>query len=597
MMEAAWVFQLTSEQRAVVELPVEARILVTAGPGTGKTHTMTARIYHLVNELDVAPGAEILVLTFTRAAVREIRKRCRDVGGRLNYILASTFDSFGSRLLRHFRPDALGTWGSYDERIRAATKLIETDEEARSWLSRYRHVFVDEVQDLVGVRSSFVKAVLEHSGAGFSLFGDPAQSIYNFQLTGKDRELGSREFFQWVADRFPHLMRCTLTVNHRARSTMARTVLDYGRVLGSENVDHEEVYRNLVATIDTYEPSISVKELGRFIPSLLGSGTVAVLGRTNGECLDVSETLWEQGIAHTVRRRAEDRYIPKWVALAFRGFTGVDIRAKALKQRLLTARVSDPDMVYDSLRRLTGGSASGLRVPDLRERLQWGLFPDELEPVDEENVVVSTIHRAKGLEFSTVLFLWDSSWSEQEYPGEEARVLYVALTRPVRNLVRVRFERWPGLLYDDRLERWIVKRYGWQLRRVEVNTSDVSVDIPPGALASSSAERVDVQTYLSDHVRPGDEVTLVNADQEGRLPHLCFYIEHRGKVVGTTNEGFSRILRRAIRGDWRPGRIHNLRIVGVRTVVGDPSITMRAGLGNHGFWLVPEISGMGILGN
>ena len=44
---------LTEEQRAVSEAPVGARQLVIAGPGTGKTHTLVARLAHLVEEEEV----------------------------------------------------------------------------------------------------------------------------------------------------------------------------------------------------------------------------------------------------------------------------------------------------------------------------------------------------------------------------------------------------------------------------------------------------------------------------------------------------------------------------------------------------------------
>lgn len=597
MESARELFQLTQEQQEIVELPVDTCLLVQAGPGTGKTHTMTARIYHLVREFDVAPGAEILVLTFTRAAVREIRRRCRNAGGRLSYVTASTFDSFASRLLRRFQPEALETWGTYDDRVKAARRLIETDEEARAFLAGYKHVFVDEIQDLVGVRSDFVKAILENSTGGFSLFGDPAQSIYNYQLEGEMRNIGSKELFDWLRQRYPELVHRRLTKNHRARGTLARWALRYGDLLGNHDVDFGSVYVDMVRAINSYEPSIPISRLGMTVRTLASKGKVAVLCRTNGECLQVSQLLWEQGVTHNVRRRAEDRYIPKWLALALREFEGVEIKSTGLKNRLRTAGVSDPDSVYDSLRRMTGGTKSGLRVPDLRERLAWGLLPDELEPVDQGAVVVSTIHRAKGLEFDSVLFLWSPPGAELEFPGEEARVLYVALTRPISNLVRVRYDGFPGLMYDERFDRWIIKHFGWKLRRVEVNSSDVSTDEPPGPLAASEAERLEIQQYLSETVQAGDIVTLVNVDPKGVLPDLRFHICHDGRVIGMTNLEFSRLLRRLISGKWRPGRIHDVRISGVRTVVGDPAHTKRLGLGSHGMWLVPEISGLGNLGN
>ncbi len=60
---------LTDEQRAVVEQPWSARVLVTAGAGAGKTHTLVRRLDALCGHEDpeeALEAAEILVLTFSR---------------------------------------------------------------------------------------------------------------------------------------------------------------------------------------------------------------------------------------------------------------------------------------------------------------------------------------------------------------------------------------------------------------------------------------------------------------------------------------------------------------------------------------------------
>lgn len=54
-------------------------VLVMAGPGAGKTHTLLGRIAHLRN--NGVPSQEILVVTFTRRAAEELRQRLRSLGG------------------------------------------------------------------------------------------------------------------------------------------------------------------------------------------------------------------------------------------------------------------------------------------------------------------------------------------------------------------------------------------------------------------------------------------------------------------------------------------------------------------------------------
>ena len=69
MMRTNELHALTDEQRAVVDMPINARSLILAGPGTGKTHTLLNRVEALAYREDLAAD-EVLMLTFSRATVR-----------------------------------------------------------------------------------------------------------------------------------------------------------------------------------------------------------------------------------------------------------------------------------------------------------------------------------------------------------------------------------------------------------------------------------------------------------------------------------------------------------------------------------------------
>ena len=60
------------QERALTESAT--RLLIVAGPGTGKTHTLTRRIRHLIDRNGV-PAERILALTFTRRAAEEMQTR------------------------------------------------------------------------------------------------------------------------------------------------------------------------------------------------------------------------------------------------------------------------------------------------------------------------------------------------------------------------------------------------------------------------------------------------------------------------------------------------------------------------------------------
>ena len=70
-------------------------ILLAAGPGSGKTHTMTSRILYLTEVKSEDPSS-ILVITFTRDAAAGMQKRFNDKSGIPMPVVFGTFHSVHS---------------------------------------------------------------------------------------------------------------------------------------------------------------------------------------------------------------------------------------------------------------------------------------------------------------------------------------------------------------------------------------------------------------------------------------------------------------------------------------------------------------------
>jgi len=92
--------ELNQEQLKPV-LDTEGAILVTAGAGSGKTRLLTHRIAHLVLNNSVKPY-NILAITFTNKAAREMKERLIDMIPNADKIWVSTFHSMCVTILRKF---------------------------------------------------------------------------------------------------------------------------------------------------------------------------------------------------------------------------------------------------------------------------------------------------------------------------------------------------------------------------------------------------------------------------------------------------------------------------------------------------------------
>lgn len=597
--------ELSEEQRAAAEAGPEARLLVTAGPGTGKTHTLIARLGVLIDRFGLSPGGEILVLSFSRAAVREIRDRTATFGGDVRYVRACTFDSFATQLLSEYDPHGGWTSADFDGRIRSAVELLRRDTDARDHLLGVGHVLVDEVQDLVGERAELVQEVLRAAGGGFTLLGDPAQGIYNFQLEGTARVEGSAALYRWARREFAgNLRELTLTENRRALTPAAKRALSFGARLNADAPDYEAIrfeLDTLMYELPLFESLDSCcDQLGRL------TGRTAVLVRDNGQALMISRALQAAGTAHVLQRSATERAVPAWLASLLGGLEHTRIgRSSFLRRAEESGLPLSADKAWRLLKRAEGAGGDSLELARLAARIAAGNVPDDLVERSAGNLTVSTVHRAKGLEFERVLVTDGRKVLDDEEPwtpAEAARVLYVALTRPRRELYFLKIPTYSTIRRDRDADRWYGRgRERWRMTDFEVRAADIHIEDPAGGWKLPGCDPRATQEYLRANVRVGDLAKLRRTEETHEESGAPLYaLEHDNRRIGVTSESFSwdlrKVLGRAHRGNIRwPDSLEDLRVECVETAAGPATSAERCGLGTAPLWLRPRIVGMGRL--
>ncbi|MGI8313175.1 ATP-dependent helicase [Saccharopolyspora hattusasensis] len=240
-----------------------------AGPGTGKTRTVTHRLAHLVLERDV-PAEQCLAITFTRRAAGEMTERLHAlIGAQAQRMTVATFHSFGLQVLREHHEE-LGLGADFgladaarqqeiltaitgDERNARKAKAqlspvrrggeadLDTEAMLAAYLAvlreqnlvdfddlvvlavqlltdhpgiagqyrrRYRWITVDEYQDVDELQYRLLRLIAP-AGANLTAIVDPDQAIYSF----RGADVG---FFLRFERDYPSAPVLALTRNYRS---------------------------------------------------------------------------------------------------------------------------------------------------------------------------------------------------------------------------------------------------------------------------------------------------------------------------------------------------------------------------------------------
>ncbi len=518
-----------------------------------------------------------MLLAFNRAVVSEIRERVRKRFHSLGFgqygrrVQCFTFHGLAERHLRRLREDhpALlkantprGTddgAAAFDTRLQVFAELCETDDGFANRVMRgVRMVLVDEFQDLDAVKYRLLGALVRHRSIAVTAVGDDDQDIVGFTRAQNEVKEGI-EYFRRFSSEWNEVSKVTIDLNMRSvpeivdrASQFIKATLGANRTKLETVLLAEKLPRNdsVIRHDGAMSPDNVVDAVER-LKSQRGAKSIAVLCRTNSEAHQMTAELRKMAasdlrvmsvIGASRLRLAQTR---RWSELLEAGRSCLNGRSRhrlddsALREvtdqfaRAGVPESMDSRLLLEQILSIVVAERGRPTWNDLTEMAEQLTTTDlvwlglKRRPVDGigADVIVTVVHRVKGLEFdavvippSTASFPLSTGGDLGAESREEARVLYVGMTRAKNDLV---------VAFDGRERAWL-KKNPWQGAGSRAKWLDGD---PSTLILNASGESRHMREYIRSSVREGDTVEV--------RPQVNTYgIWHEGHKVGATSKAF-----------------------------------------------------------
>jgi len=638
---------LDESQKEIAFASKNARQLVMAGPGTGKTELVAQRIDYLMGKEGLKPG-ELLVLSFSRSAVKVLTSRIRSLNSDscssledLRHVSIRTFDSWTYRMLRFLGfsvADCLNR--GYESNIENLSgylkqngiKLIRSKHNCG--LHRINHIMVDELQDLSGVRADLVISLLKllcpdsDSETGFTLLGDMNQAIYDFTYRENRKGMSSDEFIKCLFVGWKNsLNKRKLQINYRSGEAVTRHTKKIADIIQQSADKKEDPLPAIKRLLDT----LPVSKLSSVLDSV--DNSTAVLCRNNGQALLIGTEILSDAhnfIAKKVKLQSAGNPggLPYWLGALLSLYKGSAPLTKNDVGKIISAlKNRDIELPYDTkqywalLTRIMGVQEStGISMDDLMSRLSWpDSLPDDIYEDKDEIIMLTTVHQSKGQEFDKVYVLREGLAKQTKVnkdPAEEARITYVASGRARSDLSLIKNTSLVSLkkrkLENNTRERW----HGIRINHSRGSKSFIHhLEIGIGGdlddysfvdtrLFNGETAVNEFQKYLAVNALSikGEKVILrkytVSSNSSGKVIYRLYMVGQEGeKLIGITNEQLSLDLLsvKPLPDLKLPREIFGLRISGVYSFISDKK--NRLGIADpfsiSGIWLCVSVYGIG----
>lgn len=469
---------LTQTQSAIINDNESRFIVVPAGPGSGKTYVLVRKLASLILLEDVK-SEQLLMLTFSRAAAVEFKKRLRDlIGNAAEYVEIKTFHSYSF--------DFLGRKGSVDDSGHIVADAVEGILRGRVERSRITKsiLVIDEAQDLGVQEFELVKELIRlNDDMRVIAVGDDDQNIYEFR--GSDSGNMKSLITDYGASVYD------MMENFRSSEAVVSISNNYVKGMSNRLKSAPIICRRsdrgcvrLIhhASLD-YEQAI-VNEILSGAPG----GTVCVLTATNDDALVISALLNKSGRRARLIRSNDGFYLRDLAEFRFfldtiREFDAAcldnDTWTKSAEMVVEHFRGSEClEMFRNCLEAFNEECPGRKYISDFENFLLESRLEDFSKSRSSE-IIVSTIHKSKGCEYDNVYI---SLKGLGDITDRERRMIYVGMTRAKNNL-SVHFSN-VNLFLDKSLQRFIIEDntvYGAPVEvLMQLSHRDVVLDIFKG---------------------------------------------------------------------------------------------------------------------
>ncbi len=422
--------QLSKRQMEIISDKESRCIVVAAGPGSGKTRVLVHKLASLLLLEDVK-HEQLLMLTFSRASATEFKQRLIElIGNAAHFVEIKTFHSYCFDLLGR-----IGNLEDVKKCVSEATEMIENGEVEPNRIGKSVLV-IDEAQDMSEDEYSFVRALMKaNEEMRVIAVGDDDQNIYEFRGSNSkymhqlSSENGSR--FIEMTENYRSSKRVVSFANEFAKNITQR--MKTSSIISMKNSDGwVSVTYHLSMYI--YQPIVDNLIKNR------GLGSSCILTQTNEEAVIMVALLRKYGIKCTL--------IQSMDGFRFSNLAEIKYFLKYLSKNVKTPLIIDQiwEEAKSATYKLYNTSTSIFYVKKCIELFEQTnktkyfsdfkefIFESSVEDfcdISNSDVVVSTIHKAKGKEFDDVYMLISDNYSKDD---TLLRRYYVGMTRAKNRL-------------------------------------------------------------------------------------------------------------------------------------------------------------------